>query len=397
MTEAEYILGRRPDRTYVSKTFPLDLRASRDEGQPARYIYKVFDEDTTTSLDWTGAEVTENLIFETPAGRKQIKLMVAREAGRIRELLIQRVTVGAGPSRTEVLLKLDRAGAARLVSLVRGLDHISVDGNEPSVRVDDVLLEDLFRDPDALAKIYQRNPSTFRHLIESDTLATDVVAVANRREVVARFKELLEDEDAFEAAKNLKGCGTERVWQDFFEDNPWILGAGTPGQLLTSWSEARLEQVVAGFSIGARGKRVDALLRTGGPIKSLVFAEIKHHRTPLLSAREYRPDCWAASTELGGGVTQAQQTVYNAVREIGERLPDIDGDGTETGESSFLVRPRSLLIAGRLSELRTETGVNLAKFRCFELYRRNLYEPEVVTFDELLARATWHVEMSARS
>ncbi len=34
--------------------------------------------------------------------------------------------------------------------------------------------------------------------------------------------------------------------------------------------------------------------------------------------------------------------------------------------------------------------------RSFELYRRNLYEPEVITFDELLARAEWHVEVAER-
>ena len=38
-------------------------------------------------------------------------------------------------------------------------------------------------------------------------------------------------------------------------------------------------------------------------------------------------------------------------------------------------------------------GVHRPKYESFELYRRNLYEPEVITFDELLARAEWHVEV----
>jgi len=52
------------------------------------------------------------------------------------------------------------------------------------------------------------------------------------------------------------------------------------------------------------------------------------------------------------------------------------------------------VIAGRLDQLRGEGGVNVAKYRSFELYRRNLYEPEIITYDELLARAEWHVEMA---
>jgi hypothetical protein len=52
----------------------------------------------------------------------------------------------------------------------------------------------------------------------------------------------------------------------------------------------------------------------------MVFAEIKHHETDLLAERSYRPDCWALSTELSGGITQAQQTVYRAAMDIRERI-----------------------------------------------------------------------------
>lgn len=48
---------------------------------------------------------------------------------------------------------------------------------------------------------------------------------------------------------------------------------------------------------------------------------------------------------------------------------------------------------GNLDQLRGEAGVHRAKYEPFELYRRNLYEPEVITFDELLARAEWHVTL----
>lgn len=58
-----------------------------------------------------------------------------------------------------------------------------------------------------------------------------------------------------------------------------------------------------------------------------------------------------------------------------------------------MVRPRSFLILGNLEQLHAPEGVHVAKFESFELYRRNLYEPEIITFDELLARAEWHVEV----
>jgi hypothetical protein len=163
------------------------------------------------------------------------------------------------------------------------------------------------------------------------------------------------------------------------------------GQLLRSWDDSKLEKVVAGFSIAGPGKRTDALLRTSGRIRSLVFAEIKHHETALLARSEYRPGCWPPSSELVGGVTQIQQTVDRAVRSIGNRLADLDDEGAESGEATWLIRPRSFLIVGDLQFRGGSGGVHPAKHQSFELYRRNLYEPEVITFDELLARAEWHV------
>ncbi|MBW0129518.1 DUF4263 domain-containing protein [Pseudonocardia oceani] len=231
------------------------------------------------------------------------------------------------------------------------------------------------------------------------------ISCGTRGEVVARFRRLLDDPDYFEAERleliartSRQTAGKEAVWQDLLESEPWILGVSLTGQLLTSWDQRKLEQVVAGYSVAGRAKRTDALMHTNGQIRSLVFAEIKHHETPLLSneqyksGAEYRPGCWPPSTELAGGVTQLQQTVLLAREDIGEVLNKLDDDGAETGEAAYVVRPRSYLIAGHLRKLRGANGVHRDKYRSFELYRRNLYEPDVITFDELLARAEWHVQ-----
>ncbi|MER9185931.1 Shedu anti-phage system protein SduA domain-containing protein [Mesorhizobium australicum] len=69
-----------------------------------------------------------------------------------------------------------------------------------------------------------------------------------------------------------------------------------------------------------------------------------------------------------------------------------DVDGNPTGEILFTTEPRSYVICGSLSEFQTTPGVNDRKFRSFELYRRNLVRPEVVTFDELYQRARLIVE-----
>jgi hypothetical protein len=391
LSEADYARGRLPTRTYVSKSFALGLTGSRDFGSPARYVCKVFDEDEMETPGLTeGVERTEAVVDETPGGRKQIQVQVAREAGEVREILIQRVPK-SGDS-IDRILRLDREGSRRLIDLVRSLDYIPVEGEE-GVRIDDSLIHDLFSDPTAVRSLYDRDPAKFREAIANDASAKDLIAIAHRKAVVERFRELLGDADAFDAAAAEVGGRPEKVWQEFIEANPWILGITLAGQLLTSWSDERLEQVVAGFSVAGEGRRVDALLRTNGAIRSLVFAEIKHHRTHLLG-QEYRREAWAISSDVSGGVAQVQQTIHRARHEIRDRLYELDEDGAETGEVTFLVRPRSYLIVGDLHQLRGDAGVHPGRHRSFELHRRNLYEPEIITFDELLARAEWHVALT---
>lgn len=381
-----------------TRAFSSSCRRRGTSASGRSYVVKVFDEptgwvekaDASSSLEWT-----EEVVYETPAGRRQVKFQVAREAGRIGQIEIEQVRLVGGVPQLDQILRLDRDGAQRLIDVVTALQHVPVEGGESTARIDDQTLRDFFADPDAMARLYERDPERIRELIESDTSAEDVVALAHRRDVVERFRELLTDADAFDDAQRREGGGPERVWQRFLEANPWILGISLAAQLLTSWDQSRLEQLVAGPSITGPGKRADALLETSGRIRALVFAEIKHHRTDLL-ASEYRSGCWPPSGELAGAVVQAQQTVDIAVRAIGAQLRDRDEEGAETGEAVHVVRPRSFVIAGQLDELRGASGVHTAKYRSFELYRRNLYEPEIVTFDELLARAEWHISLAER-
>jgi hypothetical protein len=384
--------GRLPHRTYIARSFILNLPASQDHGQPARYITKVFDEqvdDDPPSVD-EDTVIEEHVIVTSPAGRKQLQLQVARESGNVRRLVIQKVPTNPASDKLEVLLDLGREPAQRLIDLVRMLDSIPAEGST-SVRIDDQVLQDFFNDPDAMSALYGRDPESVRRLIEMDTSAEDVIAISRRREVVAYFRDLLENDGSFDRAAAEFGS-PEKVWQVLFEAEPWLLGANLTGQLITSWSPQRLEQVVTGASVAGPGKRADALMATNGRIRSMIFAEIKHHRT-LLVNHEYRSGCWAPSEELSGGVVQVQQTVHLATQQIQGRLADTDQDGFETGEHTYVVRPRSFLIAGSLDQLRGPGGVHRRKYESFELYRRNLYEPDIITFDELLARAEWQCTM----
>ncbi|RKS80653.1 uncharacterized protein DUF4263 [Motilibacter peucedani] len=395
-TEADFAALRLTSRTYISKTFLLQHGTVQDLGQPARYVHRVFDHrvisEGTPEDDY---EWTEYVVRESPGGRVQITLQVARTAGAVRKIQLRRVTTTKAGSALETLVEFDRTESSRLVSLIKLLDDIPIEG-DTTVLVDDDLVRDLADHPEALQALYAHDPERFRRFIESDVSAEDLVAVAYRRGEVEEFRNLLHDDDYFDLAATSAG-GPEKVWQQFLERNPWVLGLGLSGQLLTSWDDEKLERTVAGSSVVGAGKRVDALLQTNGRLNMLAFAEIKHHRTPLLHHDQYRAGCWAPSHDLSGGVTQVQQTVHRALDTIGERLHVRGADGAETGQVAFLMQPRSYLIVGHLNQLTGVGGVHPEKHRSFEVYRQNLHRPEIVTFDELLARAEWSVALAESS
>jgi hypothetical protein len=390
--ETTFAQGRLDSRTYASRSFPLSRTNSADDGEPARFVYKVFDPSSQTSLT---ADGDEWIVRETPAGRYQLKLLVAREPGNVKEIWIQRVPAQGSGASAQTLVNLRQPEVSRFLELVRMLDAFPIEG-DTSVRLDDAVIRDLLSDPDSLGRLYHRAPQQVRDLIRNDEAARDVLAIESRRRAVDRFRRLLDDVDYFDRQVTATPRGRpEDVWQALFEANPWMLGVTLTGQLLTSWSDDRLEQVVVGASFAGIGKRADALLHTAGRIRSMVFAEIKTHRTPLLGS-EYRSGCWAASSEIVGAVAQSHGTVHRAERQIGERLADVGMDGTDLpSEFTYLLRPRTFVVAGDLAQLVGDVGGHHQdKIRSFELFRRHVREPEILTFDEVLARAEWALDLA---
>jgi hypothetical protein len=226
----------------------------------------------------------------------------------------------------------------------------------------------------------------------------DIVNVVYRREQLDIFESLLKDEDFFEAKKTEWKCRRdEDVWQKFFENNQWIFGYGLSLISCESLDDEKLEQIVSGVTVfNPGGKRIDALLKTRGFIKSLMFTEIKTHKTELLRNDPYRsPDTYQVSNELSGATSQVQKTIHKTLLRLGKNSVEIiSDDGNPTGEEVAISQPKGIIIVGSLKEFETRNGVNFEKFTSFELYRRSLNNPEILTFDELYERAKFIVEES---
>lgn len=127
-------------------------------------------------------------------------------------------------------------------------------------------------------------------------------------------------------------------------------------------------------------------MATKGLIQSLMFTEIKTASTDLLAATEYRSGVYRPSSELAGAVSQVQTTAHRAIRMLEDLHRPTDREGWSQ-KVVGTIRPRQVVVVGTLGEFRREDDVNRDRYRSFELYRRSIDDVEIITFDELLARA----------
>ena len=380
--ERKWFFDRRTDKTIISKRFTDTL-----SGDKLRIASHIVEGQPGLRFATVNGEM---VLRQTPAGRYEIKATFLEDDRTIRTLTIQRYSSKSGPLAKQYFSFVG-GEIDTLISFIAGIKTIPLDG-ATKVHLSDEILRDIVLDQGQARRIFAKNPKLFLQLAQQEDVTRDLVAVGYRRKQLQRFESLLHDANYFASERERLQCRPEDVWQQFFEANTWIFGYGLSYQFLSKLDERKLEQIVRGRDLTAAGKRSDALMKTRGIISSLCFVEIKRHDTPLLGSIQYRPDVWPPSAELAGGVSQVQTTVHAAIESLGHKLMPRDDMGDPTGEVLFNVEPRSCLVVGSLEQFQTDRGVNVPKFRSFELYRRHTWRPEIITFDELLQRARFIVE-----
>jgi hypothetical protein len=224
-----------------------------------------------------------------------------------------------------------------------------------------------------------KGAALINELAKSPDLHHDIYAVAAKRAVLSEFKEML-------AAAGI----SESDWQAFFERNPWIFGHGLNYVFLDKVAK-KLEAQTTGSTFDRPGKRTDGLLLTRAEVSQYVLVEIKKSSTELLQKDTYRSGCWSVSGEVASAVTQIQKTTFEFARDhFRDELKD--SEGNRTGSVVNAVEPRSYLVVGNTGQL---VG-NDDRVTCFELFRRNIRSPEIITFDELYSRAKCIVQNISR-
>lgn len=389
MEEFDYHSNKRTDKTYISSAIKTGDESKGFPERNIRIISKVIDSKSTYSF----AKIKDELVIRiTDAEREELKAIFYEDTRDIKVLTFQKFTKKSGNPHKYSFSFIGEE-IYKLKKFIQSINDIPIESKEKR-QITDIEVDEILLTQSQTRKIIIEHQDLLSDILKSDITKSDIVALGYRKKQLEIFYKLLNNSNYFLKYKSqLKVDKDELVWQTFFERNTWIFGYGLNYIFTTNLEGKKLEQVVKGFDFLSSGKRTDALIKTRGIISALCFVEIKTHNTPLIFHNQsYRVDCWRISNELSGSIAQLQKTVQKSIKALQTKIEIRDKSGNPTGEELFLYNPKSFVVIGSLNEFKTNFGVNEEKYSSFEIFRNNLTNPEVITFDELYERAKYIVK-----
>jgi hypothetical protein len=396
-TDFEYHNNKRSDKVYLSrrqetKSFTKDENGEIKEiTRPFRIVSKIINSQEGHKFIKDGKQVSLRV---TQNQKQEIIAKFYEDTRGIFTLQLQKYTHETG-SPHEVSFSFNSKEIHTLYNFINNVCLLPIE-SENKAQLSDKFVEELSITKEQLLNIISQQPDLIEEIVNNQVTTEEITNLSYRKKQLETFKKLLSDESFFDDFKIELGLNkrSEDVWQHFFEKNTWIFGYGLSYIFNAPLDNKKLEQVTKGNSFSSSGKRVDALLKSKGIINSLCFAEIKTHKASLLKEVKsaYRAECWSPSEEFSAAISQIQKTVQLSLESIRTKTQMKDSSGNLTGENLYLYQPKSFLVIGMLSEFSGDFGDNEEKLSSFELFRKNLTNPEVITFDELYERARYIVE-----
>ena len=394
-SDYEFFLKKKTDKIYMSKTLETTQLKPAEEGgviklsRRYRIVSRVFECEDHKFIK----EGKELVLRIRPKARQEISAKFYEDTRDIYSLQIQRFNSSSGnPHEAHFSFVGDEF--IKLYNFINNILILPIKG-EGKQQFTDTYLENSNFTKEQLVKLISRQQpeiiDDIVHELQKHNIShEDIKGLGHRKQQLEVFGDMLNKEGYFEQLKTQKKINKDEiVWQRFFEENTWILGYGLNYIFNSELDTKKLEQITAGNDFKSAGKKVDAFMKTRGLVNSLCFGEIKTHHTHLLKQVKdaYRRECWAVNDELTGGIAQIQKTVQKSIENIKTKTQIKNKYGELTGEELYLYQPKSFLVIGSLKEFVEQNGINEDKFSSFELFRKNIFNPEIITFDELYERA----------
>lgn len=222
-------------------------------------------------------------------------------------------------------------------------------------------------------------------LDEGLVTSRDIVNTGYRKKQLGIYKSLLEEDEFWKdycKEVGISDSSEEKAWQKFFELNTWIFGYGLDYRF-----NGILQREFNASDTNADGKDAvisDYLL---GNKRFTTFVEIKKPSTPIFGSAQNRSRAWRLSNELIDAVSQIIEQKASGQLKI-ERGNLFDSAEQLITQKSY--DSKVILILGSWNELSEDSPkLKAIKEKTFELFRRDSRNVEILTYDELLDRATY--------
>jgi hypothetical protein len=363
---------------------PEVIHAQRECEICGRSIFKLPGED--------GLTVEEGDSVVVPAGAIRMSLDMSQSTGQFTfagvSMFVQALLGNqAGDEASKIvesLVAMYEAGDAFLEAspLLSDLDHDSEEGAKAGI----ARLEEKQDTPEWLAFL----KAGFARIAEEAIAKGDAerAAWAAQRSMLAHAGLVFERDlksliwrgygnvgadqigEALELWEQNKDNADEEFWQQELTARPFLLNQLLAAPVVIEQGKA----YVGGKGVSnTGGGLLDFLLRQA-VLENVALLEIKTPATLLLQRSAYRTGVYGPSDDLGGGI--AQIATYRQ-----SLLTEFNALGREESFEAF--NPRSVLLIGSVERELDEKN----RRKSFELFRNGLRDVDVVTYDELFARA----------
>jgi hypothetical protein len=398
-TDYDYFKLRNPNKIYVSKEFPRKSFYGLIIEQ-SRVIRKVFEKSENNIFVKVDGEI---VLKNTPRGRDQVSVIVTSESennNKIKKITLQQFRNnpknGLSPvDKFSFTFKQDEFIALlKFLSDVKFLDLTNKDNFQ-------------IQDNDEIEKIFNlwlEKPSDNNILVNKhDAHLIEVlkgISGAEREGILTSLKEKVfshEDLNILTGRKEGlrifkteldKSEWTEKEWQSFFINNPWIFGYGLDYRFLSIIQD---EASVSTPELdGKENVYTDFLMSDQ---RFTVLIELKRPDTPLFTSSKHRSKSWELSKDISNSVSQILS--QKAEWEYKSKTKQHDQSGNVIQEKT--IDPKTILIIGHTSQFQGDDKNSEIKAKTFELYRRNSRNIEIVTFNELYERASFIVNNKSDS
>ena len=373
------------DKTYFSKSFTTPYQDFKK-----KFAHKILDHEGNEYL-----MKDEKTLGFSSNGKRQLKALFLQDDRNIEKLIVQQFGLDNKPIKNQTKEATFHGNEVQnLYNFLKGIKEVDFP-NDLTFNIKDSELAKMLMSKDQASKLIEENLEVLQEALNSNLSTKDLINFGYRKNQLEIFDKLLNEEGFFKEYKDKlknqlnKEQGDEAVWQKFFEKNTWILGYGLDYIFNSELDNKKLEQVTSGSNISSKGKRVDALLKSHGAINSLCFCEIKLDTDLLLSKvkQSYRGESWQISESLTGAIAQVQRTIQKAIKDFDTKTEIKNTSDDLTGEVLYLYNPKAFILIGNLNEFILEDKINEIKFSSFEMFRKNLKNIEILTYDELYQRA----------